>query len=205
MLRKSLLSICLLVFLSSCGGDGDSDFEPSTNTHTAQSGHCSHNTATRQPFFGDLHVHTVYSLDANTQGTIVDPHDAYRFALGEELGIQPYLEDGTPTRFTQLARPLDFAAVTDHAELFGEVEICTNPDYLQYNSLECQFYRANPENAFLVFNLAAVGLPELPQFPVPAGVPIVSDLPILGSDGRIPRLPYCDLVDITGGVLAGAT
>lgn len=151
---------------------------------------CRNHNVLRQPFFGDLHVHTKYSLDANTQGTIVGPHEAYQFARGERLGIQPYTADGVALRTTQLARPLDFAAVTDHAELFGETEICTNPDYVEYNAPECQLYRASPEQSFVFFNLMAVGLPELPQFPVP-GAPVVSDLPVIGDNGQIPRLPYC--------------
>lgn len=154
---------------------------------------CAHHNPLRNPYFGDLHVHTVYSLDANTQGTVTTPQQAYQFALGEPLGIQPFTPEGEPLRFTQLARPLDFAAVTDHAELFGEVAICTNPDAPGFLSPECILYRTFPEQSFLIFNLAAVGLPELPQFPVPEGVPVVSDLPVIGSDGRIPRLPYCGL------------
>ncbi|MES0874777.1 DUF3604 domain-containing protein [Sinimarinibacterium thermocellulolyticum] len=156
-------------------------------------GRCVGYNPLRNPYFGDLHVHTRYSLDANTQGTIVGPHEAYRFALGERLGIQPYDENGAPLRTTQLARPLDFAAVTDHAELFGETEICTNPDYLGYYAPECVLYRSFPEQSFIIFNLAAVGLPELPQFPVPPDVPLISDLPIVGANGSIPRLPYCGL------------
>ncbi len=152
---------------------------------------CLNNSALRNPYFGDLHVHTKYSLDANTQGTINGPHEAYRFAMGERLGIQPYDENGEPLRYTQIGRPLDFAAVTDHAELFGETEICTNPEYIGYYAPECILYRSFPEQSFLIFNLVAVGLPELPQFPVPPGVPLVSDLPIVGANGKIPRLPYC--------------
>lgn len=178
----------MAMLLAACGGgsssgDGGGNSAPSTQ--------CSHYTAQRQPFFGDLHVHTVYSLDANTQGTIITPHQAYAFAQGEQLGIQPYNEDGTATRFTQIARPLDFAAVTDHAELFGETEICTNSAYLEYNAPECIFYRERPNESFIFFNLVAVGLPELPQFPVPPGVPVVSDAPVIGANGKIPRLPYC--------------
>jgi hypothetical protein len=61
-------------------------------------------------------VHTRYSLDASTQATRTSPAQAYRFAKGAELGIQPWTEEGKPQRTMQLERPLDFAAVTDHAE-----------------------------------------------------------------------------------------
>lgn len=204
---RSIFITSLVLLVASCGGNNSNDTLAQGNggANTAQSGQCKHHNPNRQAFFGDLHVHTVYSLDANTQGTIVDPHDAYRFAKGERLGIQPYLEDGTATRFTQLARPLDFAAVTDHAELFGEVEICTNPDYLEYNLPECQIYRQSPENAFLLFNFLQLGLPELPSFPIPDGLPIISELPVLGADGRIPRLAFCGALDTNLGILAGAT
>ena len=46
------------------------------------------------PLFGDLHVHTALSLDAATQGTINRPDDAYRYAMGERISIQPYDENG---------------------------------------------------------------------------------------------------------------
>lgn len=39
----------------------------------------------RLAFFGDLHVHTVYSFDAYAFGTLSTPHDAYRFARGEAI------------------------------------------------------------------------------------------------------------------------
>ncbi len=190
-IRFCLLTTTMLV-LAACGNDPvPNKTGGNKGPDVRPSGQCKNHSPLRHAFFGDLHVHTVYSLDANTQGTITTPHEAYRFALGERLGVQPFLEDGTPTRFTQLARPLDFAAVTDHAELFGEVEVCTNPDYPEYNLPECQFYRSSPENAFLAFNFVQLGLPELPQFPVPEGIPLVSDQPVVGADGKIPRLPYC--------------
>ncbi len=182
----ALLVACEAADRSTVASDGPGNRQPPTGERR-----CLHYNPERQPLFGDLHVHTVYSLDANTQGTILTPHDAYRFALGERLGIQPYSAQGTALRHTQIARPLDFAATTDHAELFGEVEICTNPDYLEYNAPECVFYREFPDQSFIVFNLAAVGLPELPQFPVPDDAPVIADQPVVGSDGRIPRLPYC--------------
>ncbi|MBW2313004.1 MAG: DUF3604 domain-containing protein, partial [Deltaproteobacteria bacterium] len=66
----------------------------------------------RMAFFGDLHVHTTYSFDAYSMGTLATPYDAYRFALG-----YPILH---PAGFElQLKQPLDFYAVTDHAMLLG--------------------------------------------------------------------------------------
>ena len=66
----------------------------------------------RNAYFGDLHVHTVYSFDAFAFGTTATPHDAYRYARGEPLEH--------PAGFTmQLREPLDFYAVTDHAMFLG--------------------------------------------------------------------------------------
>ena len=36
----------------------------------------------RDAFFGDLHVHTMYSFDAFIFGTTASPDDAYRYAKG---------------------------------------------------------------------------------------------------------------------------
>ena len=109
----------------------------------------------RRPYFGDLHVHTGFSLDAATMGTINRPQDAYRFARGERIGIQPHRADGTPMRTVQLARPLDFAAVTDHAELLGEVKTCTTPGLPGHGSMLCRLYRGWPRAAFFWMNLQA--------------------------------------------------
>ncbi|MDM4772295.1 DUF3604 domain-containing protein [Solimonas sp. SE-A11] len=173
MMRR-LLCLGLLLALTACGR---SDEPAGSGNPPPASAKCRHYNDQRQPFFGDLHVHTKYSLDANTQGTVIGPHEAYRFAQGEELGIQPYNAEGQPLRTTRLSRPLDFAAVTDHAELFGETEICTNPELEGYNSLECRFYRAAPPQAFVVFNLLGPGLFGLPS----------------GDGEKIPRLPFCGL------------
>mgnify|MGYP000423258273 CR=1 FL=1 len=51
-------------------------------------GRCTdYNPATRNAYFGDTHVHTAASLDANLQGTRLRTADAYRFARGEEMGL----------------------------------------------------------------------------------------------------------------------
>lgn len=69
--------------------------------------------ALKDAYFGEIHLHTSYSLDAFIGGNRNGPEEAYRFARGEEMVIH-----GTPHR---LERPLDFAAVTDHAEFIGEM------------------------------------------------------------------------------------
>ena len=113
---------------------------------------CTSRQPSRQPFFGDLHVHTRYSLDASTQGTRTTPEQAYRFARGESLGVQPWGEGGEPGRRMRLSRPLDFAMVTDHAELFGEVHMCDTPGHEGYESWECRVYRDWPTGAYYLFN-----------------------------------------------------
>jgi hypothetical protein len=123
---------------------------------------CAHYDPLRNPFFGDLHVHTRYSLDASTMGTRTSPREAYRYARGEVLGLQPFSDAGKPGRSSRLDRPLDFAAVTDHAELFGETDICNTPGAGGYDSFVCQVYRRWPRIAFFVMNARVAAGEEKP-------------------------------------------
>lgn len=78
--------------------------------------------AEKQAFFGDLHIHTRYSMDAYSFGTRTGPDEAYRFAKGAPITH--------PLGFTvQLDTPLDFYAVTDHAEYLGALATFDNPDH----------------------------------------------------------------------------
>ncbi len=64
-------------------------------------------------YWGDTHLHTNMSLDANGMGNkLLSPEDAYRFARGEAVTAH----NGMPVR---LHRPLDFLVVADHAENLG--------------------------------------------------------------------------------------
>lgn len=102
---------------------------------------CDNYSELRQPFFGDTHVHTSYSFDARAQDTRATPEDAYRFAKGEALLIQPFDENGVGQRKIQIDRPLDFTSVTDHAEFLGEVKICYTPGMQGYSSWPCMLHR----------------------------------------------------------------
>ena len=89
-------------FLLSTAPGASKPLSPGAHAETREP--CAHREAERRPFFGDLHVHTAYSQDASTQGTRTTPRDAYRFARGETLGLQPFDADGKPLR-TRAARP----------------------------------------------------------------------------------------------------
>ena len=117
----------------------------------------------RRPFFGDTHVHTALSFDAWGQGTRGRPDDAYRFAKGGAIGVQPYDEAGEPLRIVQLRRPLDFAVVTDHAELFGETHICDTPGVQGHDSWMCRLNRFFPKLGYMAVNsrvYQAIGAPR---------------------------------------------
>ncbi len=70
-------------------------------------------------YFGDLHVHTSLSFDAYLFGTRLDPDSAYRIAKGEKAEV-------ITGEAIELNRPLDFVALTDHAEGFGLHEACAD-------------------------------------------------------------------------------
>ncbi|HEX3920125.1 MAG TPA: DUF3604 domain-containing protein [Caulobacteraceae bacterium] len=89
--------------------------------------------ADRHAYFGELHLHTVMSLDAWTFGTKVTPDQAYRFARGEQImvpAVQVAVEQGiqaTGDVPAQRAWPLDFTAVTDHSEFLGAIHQLDTP------------------------------------------------------------------------------
>ena len=109
----------------------------------------------RNAYFGDLHVHSSYSSDAYNFGVRLTPEDAYRYAFGGEVLLPPSDDSGRGTRPARIDRPLDFAAVTDHAETLGEIRLCSAPESPSYNSDFCRDSRAafgrNPQMAIKIF------------------------------------------------------
>ena len=83
--------------------------------------------AERNAYFGDLHVHSTYSFDAFSYGTIATPYDAYRYAKGARLRHPGGFD-------VQLREPLDFYAVTDHALYIGAMNAAADPstEFSQY-------------------------------------------------------------------------
>lgn len=128
----------------------------------------------REAFFGDLHVHTSWSTDAFFYGNRVGPRDAWRFARGEAVRL--------PTGIVaQLAAPLDFAAITDHAEGFDRIGMCTDPDHAMYASQACEDTR-NPRVDIDEFFARA--LERFVQWPRPRSRELCADLDACAAAAR---------------------
>ena len=84
------------------------------------------NAADRVALFGDLHIHTMYSHDAFMGTVRTTPDDAYGFARGEAI---PH-PSGESIRLS--GAPLDFLAVTDHAEYLGALAALIDPSSPTY-------------------------------------------------------------------------
>jgi len=78
--------------------------------------------ADRNAYFGAVHVHTGWSFDAMTNGSLTTPTDAYAWAQGQEI-----TNSGFGGKI-QIQTPLDFYMVADHAEFMGVFNQMGNPD-----------------------------------------------------------------------------
>jgi hypothetical protein len=106
-----LLAVAAMLLLSGCNQSG----APGVASPGAKSGAAAviPSNPMKNAYFGEQHIHTAYSLDAYIGGARLTPAGAYRFAKGEEVEV-----NGVKFR---LHAPLDWAAVTDHAEYLGEM------------------------------------------------------------------------------------
>ena len=111
---------------------------------------CSAYNPLKNPYFGDLHEHTSYSADAYTFDTRNTPLDAYAFARGKTLQIAGAGPAGGGPLST-IDRPLDFLAVTDHAEFLAVAYGCgadlTGTPYDStkaiYDTAACKAFRSD--------------------------------------------------------------
>jgi len=126
----------------------------------------------KQAYFGELHLHTSYSLDSFIFGNPNTPDEAYKFAQG-----QPVTLYGGETK--QLKHPLDFVAITDHAEFLGEEVLCTTPGSSAYNTDSCKGMRAFNLKEFATIANSVTARKRVPEICGPDGqacVTAVKDL-----------------------------
>ena len=91
----------------------------------------------RQVFYGDTHLHTSWSPDASLMGNrSADPDTAYRFAKG-----LPVIHPKHRAR-VQIETPLDFLAVSDHAEFMGVIPMILADDPRVSNSDTARRFKA---------------------------------------------------------------
>ena len=106
-------------------------------------------------YFGDLHIHTSISSDAYLFGNRLDMDTAYRFAKGESGAT---LRTG---EYAEISRPLDFAALTDHAETFGRRPACESPDASDAARAACNKLEAASMIGFLQLRQTAQPRPPV--------------------------------------------
>ena len=108
--------VATTLFIAGCSAQADPVVKPKAKA-AAQAAAA---TGDRRVYFGELHLHTAYSFDAwSLMGTKTTPEQAYEFMQG-----QPVHVGGVEQR---RAWPLDFAAVTDHAENMGVMNQLDDP------------------------------------------------------------------------------
>jgi len=154
MTLRSIAILSAAVLFSACRSDQTTPVGPETaassepgvatsaepaRNYSEEREACADYNPRRNAYFGDFHVHTNVSMDAYIFDVRTDARGAYRFAKGE--AIQTPIDGPDDTFAIQLERPLDFAAVTDHASFLGEVKLCTTPDSPSYDSVQCKMYR----------------------------------------------------------------
>jgi len=121
---KNILLILSFLIIIACKEDVKSEkISESNSTETELStvrtpGY----SETKNAYFGNLHIHTSWSFDGFTNGSVTEPDDAYRWAQGESI---PGGGNGTPL---QIKKPLDWYAVSDHAEWMGMFKMMGDPE-----------------------------------------------------------------------------
>ena len=118
----------------------------------------------KNAYFGDLHLHTDYSMDAFAFATRTTPEDSYRYALGETIEYM-----GKPQKRLS---PLDFLAVTDHSEYLGVVRETLDPKgpfaKSEWHTLMTSQDPAVSAKAFQKLIGSTVANKPLPEFSDPA-------------------------------------
>ncbi len=204
MLKKLVLGALLLVVLLAAaiwlgGGNDVYELARATSVSTAPADYALQDDSrisvpTPQPYidqpynplknvyWGDLHVHTVESFDAVLFGTTLTIEDAYRFAQGESLR-------NAGGELMQLSRPLDFVAITDHAESFGLRTRCRDTDLSLKENINCWLMDTPNVVTFLLLKAVANEPTEVASSEQAAGV--YRNIP--RSQPTLANFPICTL------------
>ncbi|MBT7982175.1 MAG: DUF3604 domain-containing protein, partial [Akkermansiaceae bacterium] len=112
IMGKLFFSLGILIFVVSCTEtDGPAEVVTGDSSDRIANNTVAYNSE-RNAYFGDLHVHSMYSYDAFIFGGIASPNDAYEFAKGGSIRH--------PAGFDmRLDVPMDFYGVSDHAYYLG--------------------------------------------------------------------------------------
>lgn len=122
-IRRSASVAVLALAVAACNGaqEASDDAAPveaeTTETEIAEAAIA----VNRNAYFGDLHIHTRNSFDAYIFNVRRTADDAYRFAKGETV------QHPSGFDMTIAGGPLDFYAVTDHAEYLGILPAMNTP------------------------------------------------------------------------------
>jgi len=115
---RNALAWVVLIHCAACSKLDDPSLSPKIVSRTLQKAPQSPSppVAERQALFGDVHIHTELSTDAYIMGVRAQPEDVYRFAKGQKISHGAGYS-------IEISQPLDFVAVTDHAEYLGQARL----------------------------------------------------------------------------------
>ena len=134
-------------------------------------------SAATELYWGDTHVHTSYSLDANLFNNFtLGPDVAYRFAKGEEV----VTDLGAHAR---LDRPLDFLVVADHAEFMGVFRLIR-----ENHPAVAETSAGQKVRKFIQENPTFVGIEKILEF-----LPLLENDPLIEDEG-VQRIVWDDII-----------
>ena len=119
IISSFITGLICLVAIAACSETQDQNQPESASEAKGESAAPAEDNPLKTAYFGETHMHTAYSLDAYIGGNRLTPEDAIRFAKGETIS--------TESHQMRIKTPLDFCAVTDHAEYVGEMYTVLTP------------------------------------------------------------------------------
>ncbi len=110
-MKRLAFAVCAAAMLAACGGQGEAP--ASGPQQQGAAGARPAPNPLNNAYFGDLHLHTRNSFDAYIFNVRASPDEAYTYAKGGTI------KHATGVDMKMSSGPLDFMAVTDHAEYLG--------------------------------------------------------------------------------------